>query len=88
MYTSVCVCVCKCVCVFMCASVCVGLFCAQIQALLAALRATREDSGNTAKSVVFSQFTTFLDMLEIALAQNGFQVCVCVCLYVYLHMRG
>jgi len=46
----------------------------QINALLTALRNSREDSGNTSKSIVFSQFTSFLDLLEVALKKADFQV--------------
>ena len=45
-----------------------------MSALLKRLRESREDSGNTSKSIVFSQFTSFLDMLEVALEKDGFQV--------------
>ena len=47
---------------------------AKIDALLRELQQVRVDSGNTSKAVVFSQFTSMLDLVEIPLSMNGFKV--------------
>jgi SWI/SNF-related matrix-associated actin-dependent regulator of chromatin subfamily A3 len=43
----------------------------KIEALLAILKAARKGSGN--KSVIFSQWTSFLDVIEPHLKRNGFK---------------
>ena len=39
--------------------------------MLKRLRESREDSGNTSKSIVFSQFTSMLDLIALELQKKG-----------------